>query len=82
MLPIIKWCAHKNMLGVYTRMHVNKHASVFQLGTSDYRSDYILEHVGLHVNHAETPNCKLDENDIVAVVDLKPGDEITLKKQT
>ena len=68
------------MMGVYTRMHVNKHASVFRLGeSSDYRNDYVLEHVGTHVNRSDDPSCKVDGCDIVAVVDLKPGDEITLK---
>ena len=78
MLPIVKWCVHRNALGVYTRVHVKKDASVFQLGVPiDRRSRYVLSHLSAHVNRAENPSCVMSSRDIVAVVDLKPGDEIT-----
>jgi hypothetical protein len=59
-------------------VHVKKDASVFQLGVPiDRRSRYVLAHLGAHVNRAKNPSCAMSSRDIVAVVDLKPGDEIT-----
>ena len=79
MLPIVKWCVHRNILGVYTRVHVKKNASVFQLGVPiDHRSRYVLTHLGTHVNRVKNPSCVMSSRDIVAAVDLKPGDEITI----
>ena len=81
MMPVVKWCAQRNMLGVFTRVHVNKHGSVFHLGRRyEKMNEYALDHISAHVNRSNVPSCELKKCDIVALKDLKPGDEITVYK--
>lgn len=79
MIPIVKWCTQRDILGVFTRVHVNKHASVFHLGRSyEQMNEYAQDNISTHINRSNVPSCEVKKCDIVALKDLKPGDEITI----
>jgi hypothetical protein len=88
MLPIVKLCKNRNVLGVYTRVNVHKHSSVFRLTGQTVpkceksievgKNRYVLDSFGMHINRSETPSCCVVNDEVVACVNLNPGDEITI----
>jgi hypothetical protein len=92
-LPIVKWCATKNTFALFTRRNLVKHSAVFNLkGTSAVdiispfqRDDKIqtVDTFGSFMHTSESPTCRLHGRDVIAQVDMMPGDELTYEpKQT
>lgn len=73
LLPIVKWCSNKKIVGLFTRRNIIKHSSVFSL-------DSDKPEIVTGMRQSQTPTCRLIGNEIVAIHNLNPGDEITIKE--
>ena len=81
MLPIVKWCATKNAMALYTRRNLIKHSTVFSLvGKSDVENsptEYIGHTFGNFMHACKKPTCRIHGREVIATVGMSPGDELT-----
>ena len=93
-LPIIKRCTTKNAMALYTRRNIFKHSTVFNLiGRGVYvengstvqvgPTEHIVDDLGSFMHTSSCPTCRIYGREVVAMVDMFPGDELTYNpKQT
>tara|TARA_B110000858_G_scaffold180330_1_gene217799 strand:+ start:111 stop:344 length:234 start_codon:yes stop_codon:yes gene_type:complete len=71
LLPVVRWSTAKNIVGLFTRRNIIKDSSVFNLNNTDLITSMRL---------AQNPTCRIVDREVVALRNLNPGDELTIKK--
>tara|TARA_B100000795_G_scaffold206110_1_gene159632 strand:- start:1024 stop:1317 length:294 start_codon:yes stop_codon:yes gene_type:complete len=92
-LPIVKWCVNKNTMALFTRRNLIKSSTVFKLNNDSTIKNgstvqvgpttHVVDAFGSFMHTSESPTCRLHGRDIIAQIDMLPGDELTYDpKQT
>ena len=88
-LPIVKWCTNKNTMALFTRRNLIKSSTVFKLNSDSNNGSTVQTGpttqytLGRFMHTSESPTCRLYGSDVIAQVDMMPGDELTYDpKQT
>lgn len=90
LMPIVKWCTKRKAMALFTRRNLIQNSSVFHLNwdstvkkSSAVQLDFECYALGSFMHTSESPTCRLRGKEVIAQVDMVPGDELTYDpKQT